>query len=57
MTVNPDLDFDMTNDKLAADIEESHHAMAHNFMSERPKAPKSKVGFFDQRNGATTRNV
>ena len=30
---NPDLEFD----RIAVDImEESHHAMAHNFMNERP---------------------
>ena len=48
MEANPDLQYDMAKDKLAYDIEESHHAMAHNFMSERPQIQKSKTGgFFD----------
>ena len=59
MEANPDLLFDMAPDKLASDIEESHHAMAHNFMSERPQIQKSKTGggFFSQRIGGTTRNL
>ena len=58
MEANPDLQYDMAKDKLATDIEESHHAMAHNFMSERPQVQKSKTGgFFDQRIGGTTRNL